>query len=754
MVPATPPIASADKLRAVLAAALVVWGIGVVLLFARLAYGWAVLMKLRRELEPIGAALRGEVLQRVHAALGTDALPPIKTSDRVGNPISVGVFRPIVILSANLAGALSRDELADVLTHECAHVLHRDHLVGLLQRLAGAIWWPLPLVPALNRRLAAAREGICDNYVLRRADPHDYARTLVDLAEKTTVFQRMPATVGLIHPRWRMDDRIAGILDTQRRLVTRVNTWAAVGVAALFLAAAVVVAGCRMREADEAAQPDRAPAEEGETQPSRPLAEYSMGMVNTFIYLENGRMSSCIKAYVWMDENRRPRVAALHRRTRFGEWVSHTGGPPPVVVECRSGEGSRLWVGGKEIIPADDVQCFVREDDGPVLRVNVSVEQLPIFQDVTAASEDQMQEWWDHVVVRTGPGAGTLQKPADGKIYFFENGMAGGAPLLLSIDSTEGVKAVDEWLKRILGNPESPKGAPPIHGEVFLTCWETGNPDKWPMKRIGIHLADLYEVSDEGFRRKLTDEDFSTLVSVFERHGERIEVLPAGAKAEPGKSVADLDMLFWHWGSFELHGPKDVRIAEAEASRARLEEALDRYKGSRDLVLVMLDKRAPLEGHDRVRHELLRLLLARGFKRVIVRQATSTRSLPVVFDSAMDSVPPEAEGAAAPGEADRGTAPPKSGPAREIEKLNGIASDGDAPRAERAAAVFELWKRHVRPGVGVNGIRDAFTDVGWVREAYLQEIRVLGGWIPVSLRSGHSVFRIYLFPVDDRGWSD
>ncbi|MHC4248960.1 MAG: hypothetical protein ACYS9X_07520 [Planctomycetota bacterium] len=120
------------------------------------------------------------------------------------------------------------------------------------------------------------------------------------------------------------------------------------------------------------------------------------------------------------------------------------------------------------------------------------------------------------------------------------------------------------------------------------------------------------------------------------------ESLPAGAQADPGRAargeVANLYVDFWHWGSFELHGPKDVRVERGEASRARLEQALARYRGERGLFTVMLDKRVAPKGEDGDWKKLVRLLLVHNFRRVIVRQAASTAPPPVVFDSAQDQV--------------------------------------------------------------------------------------------------------------------
>jgi len=248
--PPVPPMTAAEKIRASITAAIGLWFLGAVFFFLRIIHGWGTLRGLRRELKPFNNERRKNVLARVREALGVADLPAIMTSEIVGTPISVGILKPAVIVPFNLVHALSEGELADVLTHECAHIIHRDHIIGFLQRLAEMFYWPVPLIHMLNKRLAAAREEICDNYVLQHTKPSRYANSLVNLAEKTTIFQRMPATVGLIHPRWRMEDRIKGIMDKRRKLMTRINTWVLGIVAVVFLTAGVVVAGCSVGKTD------------------------------------------------------------------------------------------------------------------------------------------------------------------------------------------------------------------------------------------------------------------------------------------------------------------------------------------------------------------------------------------------------------------------------------------------------------------------------------------------------------------------
>jgi len=86
-------------------------------------------------------------------------------------PAVVRVLRPIIVLPADGCQSLDDEELESLLCHECAHVARRDNLFGLVEAIAGAVFWFNPLVWIARRRLAAAREEACDERVTDAAMP-------------------------------------------------------------------------------------------------------------------------------------------------------------------------------------------------------------------------------------------------------------------------------------------------------------------------------------------------------------------------------------------------------------------------------------------------------------------------------------------------------------------------------------------------------------------------------------------------------
>ena len=164
-----------------------------------------------------------DVLAELQEAFGVHRLPRFATSRTLGGPIAIGIFRPQVVLPESMVMTLSPDQVREVLLHECAHIIRRDAVVGVLQRLAEMLFWLHPLVHLLNRKLTLAREEVCDNHVLLRSDGRSFGQTLLQLSEIMVRTGMRPAALGLFEPRWPLEERVAGLLDTRRKIVTRMN---------------------------------------------------------------------------------------------------------------------------------------------------------------------------------------------------------------------------------------------------------------------------------------------------------------------------------------------------------------------------------------------------------------------------------------------------------------------------------------------------------------------------------------------------
>ena len=225
----------------------------------------------------------GPTLERVRDALGVAALPPVVTSPTVRGPVAVGLLRPRVILPEGLAESLASDSLRDVLVHECAHVVRLDAWVGLLQRLAGVIFWPHPLVHYASGQLTRAREEVCDNHVLRCGDPRGYARTLLALTEQCLPMGAVRPGLGLLGARWTLADRVAGLLDTRRIPMTR--TTFRMKIAVWVLLAVTALAACE-RPARPSGAGRRAP---GQARPSRRPTAPARRRTRSGVSKERGR---------------------------------------------------------------------------------------------------------------------------------------------------------------------------------------------------------------------------------------------------------------------------------------------------------------------------------------------------------------------------------------------------------------------------------------------------------------------------------
>jgi beta-lactamase regulating signal transducer with metallopeptidase domain/multidrug efflux pump subunit AcrA (membrane-fusion protein) len=228
------------RLRSSATVLLAIWFVGTILMFGSLERSFVRMRRIQRSLvsldpetllggEPI-RALVDDVKRRV----GIDELPAIGFSGLVSTPCVLGIVRPAVGLPEDCLLQVSRAQFGDVLVHECAHVVRRDCLVVLLQRLATALFWLNPAVLLLNRCLTRVREEVCDNYVLAGTDAVNYSETLLHFAELARGARPIAASVGILHWRGRLERRIAGLVDERRSKQTRAGYKVAIVALATF----------------------------------------------------------------------------------------------------------------------------------------------------------------------------------------------------------------------------------------------------------------------------------------------------------------------------------------------------------------------------------------------------------------------------------------------------------------------------------------------------------------------------------------
>jgi beta-lactamase regulating signal transducer with metallopeptidase domain len=228
----------AEALNLAVISLLAIWLAGSLVYFVRYATAWWALRKLCFAARPASGQVFDSALQMVRQ-LHPGAIPSVLVSDQLRTPLSAGLFHPYVLLPRFALDSYSADGLCGVLLHEFAHAQRHDIAVVYLQRFASILFWAIPLLHRLNRLLDEAREDICDNYVIAVRDPLEYSRILLEFSRTAFAFDSASPSTGLLSGKRTLEERIKGLLDAERRPLTRLRSAAAVMIVSFFAAVAI-----------------------------------------------------------------------------------------------------------------------------------------------------------------------------------------------------------------------------------------------------------------------------------------------------------------------------------------------------------------------------------------------------------------------------------------------------------------------------------------------------------------------------------
>ncbi|MCC6752935.1 MAG: M56 family metallopeptidase [Saprospiraceae bacterium] len=162
-----------------------IWFVGSLIFFIRLAFSHVYLSKFVRQAVPLAHPSWEKPLRKLEQRLGLSWKHSLMQSDRLGTAILTGVFKPLIVVPAAWVNSLSPKEVECILAHELAHLTVGDQWTNLLVQFAEVVYFFNPAVHILLGQIRLDRELSADTLAGKHtAAPLVYAKLILKVEEQ------------------------------------------------------------------------------------------------------------------------------------------------------------------------------------------------------------------------------------------------------------------------------------------------------------------------------------------------------------------------------------------------------------------------------------------------------------------------------------------------------------------------------------------------------------------------------------------
>lgn len=192
-----------------------IWWMGIVLLTVRFLGGYILAQRLRyRRIHPVDDYWQNK-LQLLAKTIGLKKKVLLLESYLVESPVTLGHWRPVILLPVSLLITIPVAQIEAVFLHELYHIKYRDYCINLFQTTIEIVFFYHPLVWWLSRIIREEREYRCDDAtVMASGDRIALARALTFI--KMSHFKpQNPITMSLTEKKTQLSHRIYRLFESR-----------------------------------------------------------------------------------------------------------------------------------------------------------------------------------------------------------------------------------------------------------------------------------------------------------------------------------------------------------------------------------------------------------------------------------------------------------------------------------------------------------------------------------------------------------
>ena len=161
---------------------LAVWFLGVSVLALRFVLGLWLMRGNGKDTRSFFDPDLQQQVNRLCAAVAMHSKVVVRIVDDLTGPITVGCFRPLILIPSSLLTGMAPTQLEALLAHELAHIRRYDFLLNLLQNLVEIILFFHPVVWWISKKIRDERENIADDLAVQViGEPRRLALALQEL---------------------------------------------------------------------------------------------------------------------------------------------------------------------------------------------------------------------------------------------------------------------------------------------------------------------------------------------------------------------------------------------------------------------------------------------------------------------------------------------------------------------------------------------------------------------------------------------